>query len=123
MANNTQWILDELCRILSILSSSPDEQISYLQSISIGESQIVDELALEFDDVYVLTPQLIEQGTITQQQHTAILSLDRKLKEMSGSQNAHLWTTESIRQGQYWREVRELASIAKAVLECNERLF
>src|SRR5574341_1587583 len=107
----------ELCRTISMLAASADEQIEYLKGYRVLPG--IDELALEFDDVYVMVPQLVEQGLITTEQCEAVDSLSDKLKVMSGMQNAHLWTPDALISSPEWADIRRLASTAKRLLQCR----
>ena len=100
-------ILLELQNVLARLAAPASEQISYLQKLKVLPS--IDELALEFDDTFVLVPQLIDERQLTQEQAETMYALDRKLSEMSNEQS--LWTTTALREHPDWAEVRRLAAI------------
>ena len=70
-----------LCDALKRLAAPSWEQRSYLASL--GVLPLVDELALEFDDLVAFVPQLLEAGHLTPQQAEAIYAVDRKLTEKS----------------------------------------
>jgi hypothetical protein len=106
----TDWALwlDRLVTAVDHLAAEPVAQKAYLASEGFEGS--VDELALEFDDLYVpLAPQLAQLDI----PHLAIeklIRLDELLARMSGPQHAELWEPDALVTSHEWSEVRRLAS-------------
>jgi hypothetical protein len=103
-------ILSRTRQALAILAASPEEQIVYLQDLGVGDS--ADELALELHEGVLMLDQLRDNYLVRDEQSEAIVAVDRKLAEMSGTGRAHLWTWGALERSKEWTEVRELASEA-----------
>jgi hypothetical protein len=91
----------DLIPLLKRLSLPADDQLSYLRSIGFGE--FPEELALEFDDLY-LAVSAKAQGEV----RDCIDGINRTLVEMSKS-NPDVWSVEALRESSYWEEVRRFA--------------
>jgi hypothetical protein len=102
----------ELQNVLANLAAPAAEQIAYLERL--GVLPLIDELALEFDDIVGLVPQLVEEGHLTADQATAISAIDHMLSEMSDRHD--LWTTDALLDHPAWQEVRRLAAIGERQL-------
>ena len=87
-------------------------QLAILEAI--GDSQAVDELALDYDDNFRIVNEAEPQNELTQDELSALRSLDQHLDQMSGEANAKNWTAEALRFADCWKKVRELAAIALA---------
>ena len=96
---------NELTEILNILSSSSKEQISYLGSMS------VDELGLEFDDIYHLINSKEDFKNLTGRQLNLLFDLNNKLDNMSRKES--LWTKKALNENIEWMEIRNLANKIK----------
>ena len=107
-AKQSETFCLELSEVLGRLAAPASEQVSYLTKL--GVLPLVDELALELDDLIGLVPQLVEHGRVTQEQTKAIYAVDHKLPEMSKRKD--LWTELALREQPEWEEVRRLASIS-----------
>ena len=103
-------VVPELLVYLTRLADSADAQVKYLKDL--GVYPLVDELALEMNDVVGLLELLARDGLLTEDQANAIRSVDRKLDQMSGEENAALWTPQSLQSSPEWAEVRSLAKRA-----------
>ncbi|SKW75189.1 Uncharacterised protein [Mycobacteroides abscessus subsp. massiliense] len=79
------------------MAASPEIQISYLQKLGVG----TDELALEFDSLYVP-----ERLSLTDQQSVYALDVDRLLTAPDVGQ----WSYEGLQSDDRWAEVRLLAA-------------
>jgi hypothetical protein len=73
---------------------------------------IPDEIALTFDDSYILFDQVIWAGLVNSEQIEAVRTLNRILDEMSDSDDKDLWTLQAIRTSPKWAETRGLAKDA-----------
>lgn len=99
--------VNKMREALGLLAADAGDQLRYLSEI--GVAGVVDELALEFDDLMTLAQSRLDQGDITEVQYEKLRELDQKLSDMSGSNNASLWTEEALRTSDEWKEVRRLA--------------
>lgn len=72
------------------MAASPEIQISYLQELGVG----ADELALEFDSLYVP-----ERLSLTDQQSVYALDVDRLLTAMSEAPDVGQWSYERAAAG------------------------
>ena len=96
-----------LTEALNLLSLKSDDQLKYLHEI--GIYGIVDELALEFDDIAIMAEQKYAEGEISEEQYKIIKKLSEKLDFMSGKDKSHLWTEYALKNANEWEEIRELA--------------
>ncbi len=94
------------------LALPASEQLAILEAS--GDSRAVDELALDYDDTCWIITEAESQNALTQDELSALRSLDRQLDQMSGEANARNWTVEALRFSDCWKEVRELATLALA---------
>lgn len=92
------------------LALPASEQLAILEAS--GDSRAVDELGLDYDDTCWIITEAESQNALTQDELSALRSLDRQLDEMSGEANARNWTVEALRFSDCWKEVRELATLA-----------
>jgi hypothetical protein len=93
---------------LLLLSSDAESQLEHLRSI--GLSECIDELALDYDAIAAAAGDMLQRGEINADQRECIAELNSWLKMISGHANAHLWTAEALRSSEEWREVRFKAS-------------
>ncbi len=98
--------ISALMQILKVLSAPAKEQVKYLQLIG-GAS--VDELALEFEEVWLLAPSILESKEITECQYDALKKLNGKLDQLSEVGNDKTWTESALFKNGEWEEVRSLA--------------
>lgn len=94
------------------LALPANEQIAILGAI--GERRAVDELALDYDDNCRIFNETESQSVLTQEELSALRSLDRRLDQMSGEANAENWTIEALRFSDCWKDIRKLAAVALA---------
>ena len=103
-----------LIKSLNILSLKSDAQLAYLDEI--GVPGIIDELALEFDDIAIMAKQKQKEQEITENQYKLISELSEKLDLMSGEDKSHFWTEYSLKNDKEWEEIRELAKVCLEAL-------
>jgi hypothetical protein len=103
-----------LAEVVSRLADSSSKQEAYLERLGVG----VDELALEFDDLFRLAGGKLQAGELAAHEYDALSALDKALQDMSGPARAELWTVDALRNRSEWAEVRILAG--KAVVETGE---
>lgn len=104
-----EWREKELVHSIKRLAAPADEQIAYLRRL--GSFPSLDELALEFDDMFGPAGTLPEGSP---EWVEALRKLDQRLDEISGHENEHLWLAQAL-EGTEWTEVRDLARNALAV--------
>lgn len=96
------WLLS-LCEVVRRLASEPDEQIAYLTRLGVAPS--LDELALEFEDVYSPLQPLIEaapEGT----------TLAESLRALNSALSVEAlgWAFDNIRDPA-WSQVRTASTL------------
>ena len=94
------------------LALPANEQLAILDAA--GESRAVDELALDYDDSFRIVGEAASRNGLTNDERSALISLDQQLDQMSGEANAGNWTTEALQSSDCWKEVRKLAAMALA---------
>ncbi|CPV68459.1 Uncharacterised protein [Mycobacteroides abscessus subsp. abscessus] len=97
--------------LVARMAASPEIQISYLQELGVG----TDELALEFDSLYVP-----ERLSLTDQQSVYALDVDRLLTAMSEAPDVGQWSYEGLQLDARWGEVRLLAAKLLASLRVSQ---
>lgn len=107
--------LQRLIESAKLLSAEASQQLTALSSM--GVPDVVDELALNFDDDVRLVDSMVADGELGRAAQAAAENLDRHLGNMSGEGNAHLWTPEALRTSSEWSEVRRLAAHLLEVIE------
>ena len=95
-----------LLELLKVLASSAQVQLSYLDSLG---SPSVDELALEFEDLFLIASSKLEAGELTSLQFENLEVLDSMFDKISGV-DKH-WTTSSLCESAEWEEIRKLANL------------
>lgn len=99
----------EVAAMLRLLSAEPEVQIEYLEGIGGGS---VDELALELDDLARLAPSMHDAGIVSLEQLRSIEAITSQMDSMSG--DTGMWSIESLRSDEVWRQVRKLAAASLA---------
>jgi hypothetical protein len=94
---------------LALLSADPETQLA-----AEPLRWSIDELALEFDEAYLLVPSLAtEYGVRLSDDLLGMLGeIDSMLTTMSGEENAQLWTADGVRLRPEWVSVRARAATA-----------
>lgn len=109
--DDAQWRLEYLHEAVRVLSEEPEDKIA---SIGAGHP---DERGLGFEDGYLLVPTLVAEGVAFSRQSLSLLSqISTALSDMSGHQNADLWTEGAIRERPEWANVRSMARDALPLL-------
>ncbi len=109
-----RWALAELSDTLKHLAAPASEQVAYLRKV--GALPLVDELALEYDNVVRLVPELVQKGFISPRQAALMDAVSRKISEMSHRHEESLWLEDALHTREDWEEVRRLASNALSAL-------
>src|SRR5258708_7609890 len=92
--------LKMLVNALRLLASSADVQ----ERAFPGFVVVPDELALNFDDAFRLTEQLVGSGRLSREQVEALARVDNALDELTN--RGGMWTLEALRESQEWQGVR-----------------
>ena len=95
-------------RSIAVLALPAAAQLRWLRAQAEFELPI-DELALEFDDGWVLLNNFLEGELIPRAAVPGLTRLDGLLSKMSGTDNANLWTAEALASRPEWDSVRDLA--------------
>ena len=105
--------LSVLWDAVPILALPASEQLAILEAA--GDSRGVDELALDYNDNCWVINGAVSRNELTQDELSALRSLDRQLDQMSGEANSGNWTTKALRSYGCWESVRRLAATALAM--------
>ena len=97
-----EGVLQMLINATRLLASNADVQVSAFPPFVV----VADELALNFDDMFRLTDQLVESGHLSQQQLKALERVENILDELSNRGDSRLWTLEALRENPEWQRVR-----------------
>lgn len=111
MVADREWLLQELRKSLRALALPGPEA---LRTQPDGTAK-ADELALEYDNFLVSTLDNFESD-FTAEQVQALRRVNGLLEEMSGEENAELWTDQAVCSHARWDEVRRLAQQAMQLL-------
>jgi hypothetical protein len=102
--------LARFVRSIAVLALPAEGQRQWLDSLGLpGEVEIADELALEFDDGFLLLPQFVGHGWIAERTAGKLRELDSLLSAMSEPENAAVWDVSVLGSAKEWAEVREKA--------------
>ena len=93
---------------VELLASDITAQLEFLTSPKHGVRAQPDELALNFNDSYLLVGQLEREALITKDAAHRLAELDRMLDAMSGESNAAVWTYGAL-ETETWSKVRAKA--------------
>ena len=108
----------QLQQAIAILAAPAAEQRTHLESFfprygsPLPPDFNVDELALEFGDIYLATGDMLECGEISQNAIYAVRPVDELLEKWSGKHNSDFWTVGALFEDARWEQVRQLASNA-----------
>ena len=98
--------INALQELLKILSSPAQEQLSYLNDL--GDISL-DELALEFDELFLLASTKLEAWELSQPQFKALNFLNSMLDKISNIDEC--WTKSSLSERREWEEIRKLSNV------------
>jgi hypothetical protein len=103
--------LARFVRSVALLALPAEEQTRWLNSFGLpGEAALADELALEFDDGFLLLPQFVEQGWLPDRLAEHLCELDKLLAAMSEPEKAEIWDISALATAEEWTEVRRHAA-------------
>ncbi len=95
------------------LALPASEQLAILKAA--GDGRAVDELALDYSDNCWIIAGVESRNELTQDEISALRSLDRQLDHMSGEANSRNWTIKALQSYDCWEDVRKLAAAALAM--------
>jgi hypothetical protein len=102
--------LASFLRAVAVLALPADDQLAWPRSLGLpGEPYYVDELALEFDDGYLLLSQFVANEWLPQRVVEPIAVLNTLLSDMSGPEQTELWGLEALAGSPLWGNVRHQA--------------
>ena len=104
-------MIERLVIALRTLGGSADEQLARFPDFVAKP----DELALDFDDAYLLLRQC-QQLELSAAERDAVAAVDRLLERMTGPEHRILWTEAALRHAPEWERVRDAARAALRVL-------
>ena len=102
--NDLGWVRPRLVDWLRLLASDHPTQMRFWDKV--GHP---DEMALIFNDLFRLCPQLVELHVMTRSEITSLSRIDEEFHKMGGPVHAELWTLDAIRQHESWSTIRRLA--------------
>jgi hypothetical protein len=111
LSTNRAWILGELRRALIALSLPAREALATQPEGSVK----ADELALDYDNFLRAAVDNFA-AEFTPAQREALQAVSRLLGEMSGPDQAGLWTDAAVVDHPKWLQVRERAHEARRML-------
>jgi hypothetical protein len=105
--------LERVVDALRLAALPAEDQVAALPDFV----HVPDEVALLYEDAWVLVPQIREAGLLTDDEHAALARLDRHYGEMSDAPDKDsLWTLEAMKHDDRWTKSRQLAVDALAAL-------
>ena len=99
--------------LVSALRNLAADAEGQLESLKRQGAWDVDELALDHEH---WAQSAIREGILTPEQAAAVTELDSFLGQISGKENARLWTKEALRTAPEWEKARALARRALGLL-------
>ena len=113
-------LLEEM---LTMVAADAETQIAWLKELAKNldpSAELVDELALDFNDAFVYARQLLDEGEVSRTVYDSLAAVDRKLDLMSGHENTELWCFDALRHRAEWQDVRVLAQKALALYRADQ---
>lgn len=96
------------------LAAHADLQDQHLTAHGFTAGYGNDELALNFDDMFMAAADMIQAGELTAAQRDAALPLDQLLNRWSAQSNADFWNRRALWTDHRWEEIRSTAKTALA---------
>lgn len=82
---------------------------------------VADDLANDFNTyLEMVSGAAVAEGLVSEERVDVVRRVDGKLGEMSGAQNADLWTDQALRTSNEWSVIRRLAK--EAILALGHRV-
>lgn len=92
-----------LVQNLKLIALPAEKQIQMLPDFV----QVPDEIALGFDDVYLMVPQIKQNSMVSVRGFKLLRELDLLFEKMSGK--PLFWSLEYFEHGELWKQIRQLA--------------
>lgn len=98
-----QCIYNNLIQALRLIASGANIQIdSFPQYVNVA-----DEIALLYNDIYLLVPQLVDSGIISSEHIDILFQIDHLFEVMSNDKS--IWSTIMLENHANWKQARLLA--------------
>ncbi|MEW2275624.1 hypothetical protein GA0115256_14417 [Streptomyces sp. DconLS] len=107
-----------MIRALALLGADSADQLVWIDKYKV----VTDELALEFDDVFLLLAGSQQEEPLDEEAMRKLRLIDAVLEEMSGGENAERWSREALATDEGWHQVRALARDVLVSLQGDWRL-
>lgn len=104
--------LKQVIETLRLLAADCDTQTKVLPNYV----HVPDEIALTFEDTYLLTNSLLQDKLITEDVKSELDTLNELFDQMNCRKE--LWTLDQLKFGEEWQQIRSVASRA---LKCMNR--
>jgi hypothetical protein len=105
------WIRGQLDLFLFQLTRPATEQIDWLMHLD-PPAHAPEDIAVDFCDFAILAPQLRSAFPISEQTLGRVAAVDAAIDEISGLENAQLWTLDALANDPKWENIRNLATEA-----------
>lgn len=92
-----------LVQYLKLIALPAEKQIQVLPDFVL----VPDEIALGFDDIYLMIPQIKQNAMISVRGLELLRELDQLFEKMSGK--PLFWSLEYFEYGELWKKIRQLA--------------
>ncbi|MFI0737756.1 hypothetical protein ACH4PU_06510 [Streptomyces sp. NPDC021100] len=101
--------LRQALSVLDVLAFDAEQQVHHVRCLGVG----VDEMALEFDDVFRQGVGMEAEGLIAREVMSCMIPVDEILQRMTEA-TTPLWTEKAVRASVEWAELRTAAERAAA---------
>ena len=103
---DNEQLLEHLVDALQLLAADYETQVNSLPAFV----HVPDELALTYNNCFLLVDQLIEHGLINELQKVKLEALDATLDHMSEQGSEELWTLDALESHCCWQKIRSQAT-------------
>ncbi len=111
---NPEQQYKSLVESLRLVAAPKEQQVSALPDFVV----VTDEVAMTFGDAFLLAPQLVRGGLVTDEAFQALARLDEWLERMPT--DGSISSLHSLENHPFWRRSRELAT--NALFQLKESL-
>jgi hypothetical protein len=108
LADFRQWVI----AVLNLLGEEPVRQSEYLHRSGVG----VEEILLQFDDVFQVSRARLDDGSLTQEEYALLQEVNTRADVVNSSPKS-IWTEAALRSVAEWNDLRAAARAAKSELE------
>ncbi len=99
-------VLERLVQSIRLLAADYETQIRSFP----GFVHIPDELALTYNDCFLLVDQMANAGLLNEHQLARLKELDGALERMSEKESEEMWTLDALKKNAEWQDIRLMAS-------------